>query len=451
MFRRDFIKKSAQITGALAASQIGQIFTAPRIDQMTLTAVGDCIITRKVSNVRDPSLLALVKLLRDVDCAIGNCEMTFGDASSLEPTPKGADMNLICPSSGADELAWLGFDLMGCANNHAMDYGSGGLLSTLRQLERVGIAAAGTGSTLAQAAAPNYIDTPAGRVALVNCASSFPAWSLAEYARGDSNGRPGINPLRIDRTYHLEPKLFEQLREIDTALFPKASAEAQQPVPSKELVFLDKRFVSGTTEVLTTPQPTDVTRITEAIKVARRNANLVGVLIHEHSPARPGGFLQSFARNCIDAGANFFLGSGPHVLGGIEIYKGKPICYSLGNFFFQYETVRQIPAEVYEANNLDINTLDPSVSYDRLSTYFKDAKVWQSVVAHITFRNRQLKELKLYPITLGMNEPRYARGLPIMATTEEGRSILKDLSILSEPFGTTVETHEGIGRIRLAN
>ncbi len=445
MKRRSFLKASASL---LATSGLGTRALASPHNQISLAAVGDCIITRKVSHARDPRFLALVNILRDSDCSIGNCEMTFGDAHGLEPTPKGADMNLICPQFGADELAWMGFDLMGCANNHAMDYGSAGVFSTLRQLERVGIAAVGIGTTLAQAAAPNYVDVSSGRIGLVNCASSFPAWSLAEYARGDSNGRTGINPLRLDRTYRLETNLFEQLVKIEGALFPKVT-DAQKSLPSQELRFLDGRFIPGPTNVVTTLQLTDVTRIIEAVKVARRNANLVGVFIHEHSPARPRGFQQSFARTCIDSGADFFLGSGPHVLGGIEIYQGKPICYSLGNFFFQYETVRQIPAEVYEANHLDTDILDPSVSYDILGTHFKDPAVWQSVVVHMTFQEWGLSELKLYPITLGMHELRFARGLPVMATAEEGRRILKAVGRLSEPFGTAMEIKDEIGKIQL--
>ncbi len=45
----------------------------------------------------------------------------------------------------------------------------------------------------------------------------------------------------------------------------------------------------------------------------------------------------------IDAGADVFVGHGPHVLRGIEIYKGKPIFYSLSNFIFQNETVLRMP------------------------------------------------------------------------------------------------------------
>jgi hypothetical protein len=42
--------------------------------------------------------------------------------------------------------------------------------------------------------------------------------------------------------------------------------------------------------------------------------------------------LRAWARAVIDAGADGVIGHGPHVLRGIEFYRGKPIAYSLGNF-----------------------------------------------------------------------------------------------------------------------
>jgi hypothetical protein len=46
----------------------------------------------------------------------------------------------------------------------------------------------------------------------------------------------------------------------------------------------------------------------------------------------PRGDLRRWARAVIDAGADAVIGHGPHVLRGIEFYRGRPIVYSLGNF-----------------------------------------------------------------------------------------------------------------------
>ena len=64
-------------------------------------------------------------------------------------------------------------------------------------------------------------------------------------------------------------------------------------------------------------------------------------------------FHETVSHACIDAGADLFLGHGPHLLRGIEIYDGAPIFYSLGNFMMQNETVTRLPTELYERYDLD--------------------------------------------------------------------------------------------------
>ncbi|MFR4122392.1 MAG: CapA family protein, partial [Clostridium sp.] len=48
----------------------------------------------------------------------------------------------------------------------------------------------------------------------------------------------------------------------------------------------------------------------------------------------PEDYQRSLGKQYIDAGADVVIGSHPHVLQGVEYYKGKPIVYSLGNFIF---------------------------------------------------------------------------------------------------------------------
>ncbi|HEU4569969.1 MAG TPA: CapA family protein, partial [Gemmatimonadales bacterium] len=52
----------------------------------------------------------------------------------------------------------------------------------------------------------------------------------------------------------------------------------------------------------------------------------------EHMKGEPRGDLRRFTHAVIDAGADVVVGHGPHVLRGIEFYRGRPIAYSMGNF-----------------------------------------------------------------------------------------------------------------------
>jgi hypothetical protein len=91
----------------------------------------------------------------------------------------------------------------------------------------------------------------------------------------------------------------------------------------------------------------DIPAAQALIRRARQKARIVVVLIHagaegadrDHTPYGEENFLgedrgdpRAFAHAAIDAGASLVLGSGPHVIRGIERYRNRPIAYSLGNF-----------------------------------------------------------------------------------------------------------------------
>jgi hypothetical protein len=136
------------------------------------------------------------------------------------------------------------------------------------------------------------------------------------------------------------------------------------------------------------------------------------------------------------------------VLRGIEIYRGKPIFYSIGNFFFQYESEPQVPAEELAVEGLDPRTLD-TWQYNKKIFYWKQRRFWQSAVPRLTFAGERLAEVELHPITLGFGEPLDRRGTPRLAHGEEARAILDTLARLSAPYGTRMEIDGEVGRVRL--
>ena len=158
-------------------------------------------------------------------------------------------------------------------------------------------------------------------------------------------------------------------------------------------------------------------------------------------------------RAMVDAGADLFVGHGPHVLRGIEIYQGKPIFYSLGDFMFQNETVLRLPDDNYRPYRLaeDAGVADfNDARYARGTRGFPTQReIWESVVAVAKWRGDQLTALELHPITLGFGQAEPVRGRPMLADRELGRKIIGDLIERSRPFGTTIEWRDGIGVVKL--
>ena len=155
----------------------------------------------------------------------------------------------------------------------------------------------------------------------------------------------------------------------------------------------------------------------------------------------------------VDASADLFVGHGPHALRGIEIYKGKPIFYSLGDFLFQNETVLRLPDDNYRPYRLDQNAGVADFNDARYARgthgFPAQREIGESVVAVARWRGDQLAALELQPITLRFGQPEPVRGRPMLADRELGRKSIGDLIERSRPFGTTIEWRDGVGVVKL--
>jgi poly-gamma-glutamate synthesis protein (capsule biosynthesis protein) len=163
----------------------------------------------------------------------------------------------------------------------------------------------------------------------------------------------------------------------------------------------------------------------------------------------PADFLPIFARAMIDAGADVFVGHGPHVLRGIEIYKGKPIFYSLANFIFENETVLRQPDDAYEQYALAddaqmVDYLDARYDKDRRS-FPADRDYWDSVAVLTKWQGKTFVEAELHPITLGFQTPRAERGRPKLASGADAARILETLAARSKTFGAAIRVKGGVG------
>ncbi len=411
---------------------------------LTMVLTGDSIITRRLSVNSEPEFLRLIEIIKAADVAFTNLEILFHD---YEPYPmhESGGTYLRAEPSLVKELVWAGFDMVSRANNHAGDFGVLGMELTTKYVNEAGLVQAGVGRSLAEAREARFLETGKGRIALISCASTFPDHARAGKSRDDIPPRPGLNPLRFTTTYVVTADQLEYLRNLlqQWGLNP--------PKEGDQLMFLRQRIIKGETpEVRTSLNPDDLAEITSVIRNACRLADLTIVSVHSHEQGKdrfsPASFLVEFAHAAIDAGADVIVNHGPHILKGIEIYKGKPIFYSLGNFIFQNETPLRLPQENYEAFRLGE---DKHVADFNEARYASDRRgfpsqpeYWESVVAFLKWQEKELIEIKLIPISLGFGKPRWIRGRPFLADSALGRKIIDDLKRLSLPFGVNIEYKE---------
>ena len=445
-------------------------------DGFTLAAVGDLITTRPLAQTlpSDPGFAAVVKILRDADTAYGNFETTAIDLGRFagQAYPGRDDWPLAAPPGVARDLRSLGFDFVSRANNHAMDYGIEGMRETSRWLEDAGIAYAGIGENRGDARAARYLELPTARIGLVSMASTYRDYADALPQEGRAPGRPGINALRTTKTYVVTPETLRQLRAVKEALEgPSQSCELPpseiahrkdaQAKASEELTVLGTSFRAGAeVGVRYAMNSIDLEEILRSVRLGKQHSDLLVATIHSHDTGlgceEPGDFLPLLAHAAIDAGAGVFIGTGEHRLMPIEIYKGRPIFYSLANFFWSdmqealpadiHEDHRDVLAKAYGANtkptDADLNAVINADGFD-------DERVFQTVVAVCRWRGGKVAEVRLHPIDLGYGLPLTKSGTPRPASSVMARSILERLQRISRPYGTSIEIENGVGVIRI--
>lgn len=422
-------------------------------------ATGDSFIT---SRLPDTVPLAAIRAL------LAGCDARFTNFETLTPG-RNAVANAIsggtwasAPDGVIPDLQGLGFNLFALATNHALDFLHAGLTATAAAFARHDAVVAGAGANLAEAAAPRYLETPSGRVAMISVCSTLHETAIAGQQRVDIAGRPGINPLRFSTTHTLPRDDLAALAALAAASGVNSRNQMMvkegfaEPPPQGVIEFGDLRFREGPAGgIITTARPGDVARVVAAISEGLRQADRVVISLHAHEQLGEdkniaAEFVETFCRACIDAGAHAVIGHGPHVLRGIEIYRGRPIFYSLGNFIFQNEIVPVLPQEFYDKFKLPLtanvaDAIDARSDTNRRG-FAANPWAWKAVIARWVDDGDRVSDITLDPVALGFGKARPQRGLPELT---DDPLILPHLAALSAQYGTPIEMVGGVGRVRL--
>lgn len=289
---------------------------------VTMALTGDTLITRPLSVYDEPEYLEMIGILRDADVAFTNLEMLFHDFEPYPMAVSGGTWTRADPTIAKD-LVWAGFDMVARANNHTGDYGVEGMMITSRHVADAGLVQAGVGMSLAEAREARFMATASARVALISVSSTFARHMAAGRSRDNVKARPGLNPLRFSTTYVLPPESFEGMRQIGESLGLFTDQDGQpdgtdEDKPGQIELFRSWFAPGQVASIRTQVNQRDVEEIGAVVNNASRLADYVIVTIHAHEYLGrreiPAGFLPDFARAMIDAGADVFVGHGPHVL-----------------------------------------------------------------------------------------------------------------------------------------
>ena len=316
----------------------------------------------------------------------------------------------------------------------------------------MGYIQAGCGRNLREASSPAYLDLPQGRVALIACATSFSPGALAGEQSRLLPGRPGVNGLRVKTTYVVDKEDIENLKKIASKTGVNIRKETSiklgyaKPFPEGTFNLGEMSFeVGDKTGMKCEIDKTDMARIERAIEEAAFYADYVIVSLHSHDRQfeenyLPSKYIEDFAHHCIDCGAHAIIGHGPHLLRPFELYKQRPIFYSLGDFLLQLENCELAPEDFYAKFNLTSDSSMYELFKVRTKNFTTGAQrqqdMMEAVIPFFEMEDGKLKSLEIMPIELGLGMSPSKIGLPRLA---KDNSVLERYAKMSAPYGTKFE------------
>jgi poly-gamma-glutamate synthesis protein (capsule biosynthesis protein) len=399
--RRRFLQSAARaglaaplvalpVTDAGAAAQTpAPTVPARASDEVALAFAGDLFLTQPFPERLDAQTEQVYGVMRASAAAFANLENGLSTVGSAELGGYRWGGPLRGHPSLVTELTRAGIDVVSTANNHTCNFGREALLQTLSTLDGAAIRHAGAGRTVAEAFRPTRIEVNGLKIAFFSLYCCHYNRVAQEMATADL---PGV---AVARAYDvlLEVPGFLEERNVAPNIFSlRVNPALSVMAPLRE----------------------DVQRVADAIRSGKGDADLAVMYVHfhwaRHTKADLPYHQRVVAHAAIDAGVDLFVGHGPHTLRGLEVYRGKPVLFSIGNFVLQ----RQAPGRV-----------TPPTSHGH-----------QSVVVRAIVGKGRIARLEFLPISIGSD------GQPRFATSEIGRAIVHRLSALSLEFGTELAERE---------
>lgn len=269
-------------------------------DTVSLYAVGDVGPHRKDPEWYDiypeaarGSIVALcAPIIKEADIAFCQLERIFSDR------PNRWWCHPVAHPDNVTELTDAGFNVVSTAGNHHMDAGPDAFVDCLDILRKNNMQTVGVGRNIVEARTPTIVERKGTKIAFLGYSSILPKAGAPAEAQAE---RPGCAPMFV--TTHYEP--------------------------------LDDQPGYPHTKVYTWADERDLAAMKEDIKRARAEADIVVMSIHWGVHLLPGVlamYQAEVGHAAIDAGVDLIIGHHPHILKAVEVYKGKVIFYSLGNF-----------------------------------------------------------------------------------------------------------------------
>lgn len=321
--------------------------------EITVLAVGDVCVNRKDP---DSAFASVVPTIQSADIAFCQLETNYSERGIALPQ---ARTPLRAHPCNAPAIKKAGFNVVSFASNHHMDFGADALLDTIDAMRGTGIELIGVGKNIEEARRPQIIECKGTKVAFLAYSSILPFGYWAD------EKKPGCAPLRGFTVYE--------------------QAEPDQP---------------GTPALIHSfAHAGDKAAMIKDIQKAKGQADIVMVSIHwgiHYKEGEIAMYQSEVGYAALDAGADVILGHHAHILKAIEIYKGKPIFYSLCNFVFDLELPSHVLNDPHRVAR--VQRLNPSWRVDpRYKAYPFPVDSRMTIGARMIISDKKIRKVSFLP------------------------------------------------------
>jgi poly-gamma-glutamate capsule biosynthesis protein CapA/YwtB (metallophosphatase superfamily) len=312
--------KQVDARNILSINAVGDICPGDK----TILGLGVCSLTKK--NGCDFSFKKIEGLLDIADIAIGNLE---GLLSHVVKKTKSPTLTFCGLPSFARELKAVGFNVLNVANNHTLEHGHELFNETIDHLSEAGIKVCGLRDTGTFYSKPVYIET-----------------------KGKTVGILGYNWVGKDKFPQADNFIAQSHDSVVNYTWERDKDE--------------DKLLQGRVHQKNVNVRQDIGNL-------KREVDFVILAAHwgyefVHYP--PYGVICE-AHSFVDAGADLIIGGHPHVIQGMEQYKGKWIFYSLGNFLFDMRSDKTKKTTVLHCNIEKDNHVDWKMTHIKINKYFQ--------------------------------------------------------------------------------
>lgn len=316
-------------------------------EEITISMVGDILMDGSVRgqidiNGVDYPWEHVKDYFQRDNITIGNLETSITNRGTIWPDKQ---YNFRSDPKNLRAMKEAGIEVINLGNNHTLDYGYDGFLDTLKHLDNNNIKRVGGGKTREEAMEGIVIEEGGTKVGVLGFSRVVP--TVDWYATAKRPGIVGAYDVHVDSILE---RVSQMKEEVDILILSIHWGVELSEIPRQEEILLAKKLIDG--------------------------------------------------------GVDIVMGHHPHVLQGIEIYKGKPIFYSLGNFVFGAK------------NELTGNT----------------------IIAQVNLLDSEVDNVKIIPCKI-------ISGRPIPLGCDERLNKIQYLNEISKEFNTNI-TSDGIIRIK---